>query len=71
MFTKEEIQLLKGLVKTSISFTKRSIRNLERQQQEGTITEKGKDMLKAFLKSREAKENLIAKLEKLEGVVGK
>ena len=68
MFTKEELQLLIGLVKTSISFTKRSIRNLERQQQEGTITQKGKDMLKASLKSREFKQNLIAKLEKLEGV---
>ena len=66
MFTKEELQLLKGLVKVSISFTKRSIRSLERQQQEGTITKKGKDMLKASLKSKEFKENLIKKLEELE-----
>jgi len=65
MFTKEEIQLLKGLVKVSLGVTERTIRNLERNQQEGTITEKGKDMLKASIKSREFKQNLIKKLERV------
>ena len=68
MFTKEEIQLLVGLVKVSIGGTNRMIRSIERNQREGTITEKQKKMYKAFLKSREAKENLIEKLKKLEGV---
>lgn len=68
MFTKEELQFLVGLVKTSIGGTKRMIRNLEEKQQNGTITKKEKDRLKAFLKIRQSKENLIAKLEKLEGV---
>lgn len=65
MFTKEELQLLKGLVKVSIGGTNRMIKDLERNKQR---TAKQEDMLKAFLKSREFKQNLIAKLEKLEGV---
>lgn len=66
MFTKEELQFLVGLVKVSIGGTKRMIRNLEEKQQNGTITKKEKDRLKAFLKIRQEKENLIEKLKKLE-----
>lgn len=62
MFTKEELELLKGLVNLSLKNTEGMIRNLERKK---TITDKQKKMLKAFQKSRQFKQNL---LEKLEGV---
>lgn len=65
MFTKEEKQLLIGLVKLSLSSTNRMIKDLERNQKQGTITEKGKKMLKAFKKSRQNKQNLIKKLEEM------
>lgn len=66
MFTKEELQYLKAIINTSLKSTKRRIKNLEEKQEQ--ITEKQKDMLEGFKKSREFKQNLIAKLEKLEGV---
>ena len=58
MFTKKEIELLKGLVNFSLKNTDGMIRN-----QEKTITDKQKKMLEAFQKSRLSKQNLLKKLE--------
>ena len=63
MFTKEELKLLKGLVNLSLKNTEGMIKNLERKQQEKTITDKQKKMLKAFQESRQFKQNLLKKLE--------
>lgn len=63
MFTKKEIELLKGLVNLSLKNTDGMIRNLERKKQEKTITDKQKKMLEAFQKSRLSKQNLLKKLE--------
>lgn len=65
MLTKEELEFLKGKVNTSLKYTEGVIRNLEQKQKEKTITDKQKNMLEAFRKSRRFKQNLIAKLEKL------
>lgn len=65
MLTKEELEFLKGKVNTSLKNTEGVIRNLEQKQKEKTITDKQKNMLEAFRKSRRFKQNLIAKLEKL------
>ena len=63
MFTKEELKLLKGLVTLSLKNTEGMIKNLEQKQQEKTITDKQKKMLKAFQESRQFKQNLLKKLE--------
>lgn len=60
VFTKEELELLKGLVNLSLKNTEGMIRSLERKK---TITDKQKKMLKAFQKSRQFKQNLLKKLE--------
>ena len=65
MFTKEELQFLRGFVNSSLKSTERRIKNL---QQKKILTYKQKDLLEGLKKSREFKQNLI---KKLEGVVEK
>jgi len=66
MFTKEELQYLKAIINTSLKSTKRMIKNLEEKQEQQIITEKQKKMLEEFKKSRQFKQNILAKLETFE-----
>ena len=65
MFTKEELQFLRGFVNSSLKSTERRIKNLQKKK---ILTYKQKDLLEGLKKSREFKQNLI---KKLEGVVEK